>query len=59
MKKRLLTVLCVGVLSISCCITAFAAYSSTLEYKGVKATAELIPQFQWKIIDSDKANRHH
>lgn len=55
MKKRLLTVLCAGALSVCCCVTAFAAYSSTLEYKGVKATAKLTPNFQWSVLGSDKA----
>ncbi|MBD5466485.1 MAG: hypothetical protein HDR22_11890 [Lachnospiraceae bacterium] len=55
MKKKILSVLCAGVLSLCCTVTAFAAYSSTLEYKGVKATATLTPSFQWKIVGNDKA----
>lgn len=55
MKKKFLSVLCAGVLSLCCTITAFAAYSSTLEYKGVKATATLTPTFRWAISGSDEA----
>lgn len=55
MKKKLFVALCAGVLSVCCGVTAFAAYSSTLEYKGVKATAKLTPTFQWAIVGSDKA----
>lgn len=55
MKKKLVTILCTGILSIGCFFTAFAAYSSTLEYKGAKATAKLDPQFQWAVLGSDKA----
>ncbi|MDY4095729.1 MAG: hypothetical protein SOY47_03250 [Lachnospiraceae bacterium] len=55
MKKKIFTMLCVGVLSVCCCVMAFAASSSTLEHKGVKATAKLIPTFQWAISGNDKA----
>lgn len=55
MKKKLFTVLCAGALSVCCCVSAFAAYSSTLEYKGTKATATLTPTFNWQILGSDKA----
>lgn len=54
MKKKLLGVFCAGALSVACCVTAFA-YSSTLEYKGVKATAELVPEFNWAVLGKDKA----
>lgn len=53
--KKLFTVFCAMALCASCCLTAFAAYSSTLEHKGVKATATLSPHFQWAALGSDKA----
>lgn len=55
MKKKLMTTVCACVLALGCCVTAFAAYSSTLEYKGVKAEAKLVPTFQWMILGNDKA----
>lgn len=54
-KKRIVAVFCAFVLSLSCFVTAFAAYESTLEYKGTKATAKLVPEFHWAVNGSDKA----
>lgn len=55
MFKKVLTFALAAIMVLGVTTTAFAAYSSTLEYKGVKATAELTPTFKWAILGSDKA----
>ncbi len=53
MKKFMVIVMAL-VLTVGIVVPAYAA-SSTLEYKGVKADAELDPEFHWSINGSDKA----
>jgi hypothetical protein len=55
MKKTIISFVSVLVLSITTAIPVFGAYTSTLEYKGAKADAELVPKFQWSVVGSDKA----
>lgn len=56
MKKKVIALLVTLAVSATSIIPVFAGTkSSTLEYKGSKATAKLDVDFSWKIITSDKA----